>query len=66
MQEQAGRVRADPSLTPEQRQSTLNFMRAQIEKDIGNRIGLGALPSYIERQNWIRELNAPPSTSGNQ
>jgi hypothetical protein len=57
VQEQAAKVRGDSALTPEQRQSMLNFMRAQVEKDLANRIGQDALASYVERHIWIRELN---------
>jgi hypothetical protein len=57
IQQQVERVRADPSLTAEQRRSALDSMRANVERDVGKLMGADALAAYIQRSQWIRELN---------
>jgi hypothetical protein len=57
IQQQVERVRADPSRTAEQRRSALDSMRANVERDVGKLMGADALAAYIQRSQWIRELN---------
>ncbi len=56
-QEQAGKVRADASLTPEQRQAALDALRTETEKEVGKVLGPAALQAYIKQGQWIKKLN---------
>lgn len=56
-QEEAGRVRADKSLTPEQKQAALDGIRVETEKAVGTLIGAKPLEDYIKKGSWLKNLN---------
>jgi hypothetical protein len=58
-QEQAGKVRTDASLSPEQQQRALEALRAATEKEVGNLIGDSALQSYLQKGSWLKNLSRP-------
>ena len=53
-QAQAARVRANQTLSPHQRAATLNAMRAETERAIGQVLGSAAAQAYLARADWIK------------
>ena len=56
-QEQANAVRRDTSMSPEQRQRTLDHIRATTGEELQGLITQPALDAYIKDGSWIKNLN---------
>lgn len=58
-QAEAQRVRSDPQLTQQQRETALQGLRAETERSLAGLLGQPATEAYIEKGSWIKNLSEP-------
>jgi hypothetical protein len=58
-QQQADQVRANNTLSPDQRQAALQGIRTETERAVGGVLGQDATKAYVERGSWIQSLDRP-------
>lgn len=64
-QDAARNIRADQSLSAEQRQSALDAIRSETERAVNDTIGADAAKAYVEKGSWIKSLNRQPAQPAN-